>query len=49
MSRSEILEKFNIKGDKFDYLEMSEFLSRYIFDYLGFSYDEEIPTATIKT
>ena len=47
-TRQEILNIYEISGDTFNYLEMSEFLTRYVFDSLNCSYDEEISTDLIR-
>ncbi|KAL4484215.1 hypothetical protein ABPG72_003499 [Tetrahymena utriculariae] len=48
-TRSQLIEDYQISGDKFNYLEMSEFLTRYIFDYLNCPYDQEINTQLVRS
>ncbi|EAS06730.2 EF hand protein (macronuclear) [Tetrahymena thermophila SB210] len=48
-TRSQLIEDYKISGDQFNYLEMSEFLTRYIFDYLNCPYDQEINTQLVRS
>ncbi|KAL4435801.1 hypothetical protein ABPG74_015769 [Tetrahymena malaccensis] len=48
-TRSQLIDAYKISGDKFNYLEMSEFLTRYIFDYLNCPYDQEINTQLVRS